>query len=508
MKLHPIVLVPCHRSHFDYLILSYLFHANYLSPPHIAAGINLSFWPLGSLFRGAGAYFIRRTFEGDPLYRAVFRSYLAFLIREGYTQEFFIEGGRSRTGKILTPRLGMLSALVNAFVEGARRDLYFVPISLHYGRIVEEQAYTRELEGAKKERESLWGLFKARSVLRQKYGAVHVSFGDPISLKDALGENRERFRDDADDPSVQKEKARFVHKLGFHILRGVNAATIAGATSVSCTVLLSAPHAGMRYPEFVENARSLLRFLRQQRVSITPSLQRNADDFMESLAFLENAGLLQRMADDVVRIPEEKRLTADFYKNNTIHFFLLPALLIRSLLAGRRGDALQAEVIWWLHFFRWEFPLPERQTIGDELHRLLDYFRTEGALAGEEVRLEHPLVRSMSGILDNFCEAYWAAARTVLQMDDTPRSQAELIDAMRQRLAAAIALGAARKPEAGSAVTFGNALSLFAEMGFVQRVAGANGKERLLARGPHFADLAEVEKRLARRLRGWDGPEG
>jgi glycerol-3-phosphate O-acyltransferase len=99
MKQHPVVLVPCHRSHFDYLILSYLFHANYLSPPHIAAGDNLSFWPLGPLFRGAGAYFIRRSFEGNELYKAVFRNYLAFLIREGYTQEFFIEGGRSRTGK-------------------------------------------------------------------------------------------------------------------------------------------------------------------------------------------------------------------------------------------------------------------------------------------------------------------------------------------------------------------------------------------------------------------------
>ena len=135
------MLVPCHRSHFDYLILSYLFHANYLSPPHIAAGINLSFWPLGPLFRGAGAYFIRRTLRGQRLYKMVFRNYLTFLIREGYTQEFFIEGGRSRTGKILTPKLGMLSAIVNAFIDGVRRDLYLVPVSIHYGRIVEEEAY-------------------------------------------------------------------------------------------------------------------------------------------------------------------------------------------------------------------------------------------------------------------------------------------------------------------------------------------------------------------------------
>src|SRR5262245_50351548 len=186
MKPHPVVLLPCHRSPFDSLILSSLFHINHLSPPHIAAGINLSFWPMGPLFGGAGAYFIRRSFGDDGVYKAVFRSYLRFLIREGYTQEFFIEGGRSRTGKILTPKLGMLSAIVDAFIDGARRDLYLVPVSIHYGRVVEEQAYSRELGGGEKEKESLSALLRARSVLRQTYGTVSVSFADPISLSEAL----------------------------------------------------------------------------------------------------------------------------------------------------------------------------------------------------------------------------------------------------------------------------------------------------------------------------------
>src|SRR5207247_1503948 len=117
-------------------------------------------------FRGAGAFFIRRTFEDNDLYKMVFRKYLTFLIREGYTQEFFIEGGRTRTGKILTPKLGMLSAILNAFVQGVRRDLYFVPISIHYGRIPEEEAYKREVAGEEKERESLWALLRARGVPR------------------------------------------------------------------------------------------------------------------------------------------------------------------------------------------------------------------------------------------------------------------------------------------------------------------------------------------------------
>src|ERR1051326_2955822 len=164
VKQHPIVLVPCHRSHFDYLILTYIFREHYLSPPHIAAGINMAFFPMASLFRGAGAYFIRRQFDDNPLYKAVFRTYLEYLIREGYTQEFFIEGGRSRTGKILTPKLGMLSAIVNSFLHGVRRDLHFVPVSISYERLVEEEAYKRELLGAEKQKENLLTLLRARSV--------------------------------------------------------------------------------------------------------------------------------------------------------------------------------------------------------------------------------------------------------------------------------------------------------------------------------------------------------
>ena len=119
---HPVVLVPCHRSHFDYLIITYLCHLYFVSPPHIFAGINMAFWPMAPLLRASGAFFVRRSFADNPLYKLVFRQYLMFLIREGYTQEFFIEGGRSRTGKIMTPKLGMLAAIVGRVAFGQLAD--------------------------------------------------------------------------------------------------------------------------------------------------------------------------------------------------------------------------------------------------------------------------------------------------------------------------------------------------------------------------------------------------
>ncbi|MBI4514860.1 MAG: 1-acyl-sn-glycerol-3-phosphate acyltransferase [Deltaproteobacteria bacterium] len=501
VKEHPVVLVPCHRSHFDYLILSYLFHANYLSPPHIAAGINMAFWPFGALFRGAGAYFIRRSFEGNPLYKAVFRSYLAYLIRDGYTQEFFIEGGRSRTGKILTPKLGMLSAIVNAFVAGVRRDLYLVPVSIHYGRIVEEEAYKRELVGAEKEQESLSALIKARAVLRQKYGTVNVTFAPPISLNELLGPRKEQWHAGTGQAAVEEEKRRFIQKLGFRLLREVNRVEVAGATSVSATVLLSAPQAAMRRPEFVAGAHALTGLLRHLGVRLTASLERNLqNDFKESIAFMESGGLVQRLPGErggVIHVPAEKRMNLDFYKNNSIHFFLLPALLVHSLASGRRAAAVKDEVSWWLDLFRWEFPLPEREAMTEELGRLLEYLRAQGALASadaEAVRTDHVLVCNLLGILENFREAYWMAATTISEMADKPVSRKAMVQAMRKRFETGTLLGEVRKIEGNSIVTLGNALSRYAELGLVTTTG--SGKEQSVQRGPNFSRVPQLIERM------------
>jgi glycerol-3-phosphate O-acyltransferase len=498
MKQHPVVLVPCHRSHFDYVILSYIFHLNYMSPPHIAAGINLSFWPLGPLFRGAGAYFIRRSFDDNELYKAVFRSYLRFLIREGYTQEFFIEGGRSRTGKILTPKLGMLAAIVDAFAQGVRRDLFLVPVSIHYGRVVEEDSYQRELGGGEKEPESLAGLVRARRVLSRRHGTVYLTFAEPISLRAALGDRLELFRNQHDGAAVEG-KRRFVQKLGFRLLREVNDVAIAGATSVSATVLLALPYRACRLPDFVTRALALTRYLHARGIRATASLERNEEgEFRENLAFLENGGLVQRLASEgrsVVYVPPEKRLALDFYKNNTIHFFLVPALVLDALARGLRGDALRDDVLWWLDLFRWEFPLPERDGLSYEIERVCGYLIAAGALADDTLDLQHPFVLPVRAILDNFREAYWIAAQVLLERCDSAMAQKAVIEAMQKRYRTGLLLGEVRKPEGNSSVTLGNALNRFAEMECVQLRSG-KGRERSVAPGAKFEQLPAIAERV------------
>ena len=497
VKEHPVVLVPCHRSHFDYLILSYIFHTNYLSPPHIAAGSNLNFWPMGPLFRGAGAFFIRRSFEDNELYKMVFRKYLTFLIREGYTQEFFIEGGRTRTGKILTPKLGMLSAIITAFVSGVRRDLYLVPISIHYGRIPEEEAYRREVAGEEKEPESLGALLRARTILTRRFGTVYVSFADPISLNAALGPARERFQTGLGDPPVEEDKRRFIQRLGFRLLREVNQAAVAGATAVSATALLGAPRPACRMTDFLSAAHALVALLRAGGVRLTASLDRNErSDFRESLRWLETGGLVERLVDGggvVLHVPAGKRFNLDFYKNNIIHFFLVPSLVTRALLAEVPFSALRAHVGWWLDLYRWEFPLPEREAVAAEIARALDYYRECGAMVGDAAVPDHPVIRATAGILENFREAYLIAARTIAGQEEWPIQQDALMQKTRRQFATALLLQEVHKPEGSSIVTFGNALSRLAELGHVTLVRkGRGGRERWVERGAAFDGLAEL----------------
>ena len=497
VKEHPVVLVPCHRSHFDYLILTYIFHLNYLSPPHIAAGDNLNFWPMGPLFRGAGAFFIRRKFEDNELYKMVFRKYLTFLIREGYTQEFFIEGGRTRTGKILTPKLGMLSAIVNAFLQGVRRDLYLVPISVHYGRIPEEEAYRREVSGEEKEKESFGALLRARSVLKRRYGTAYVSFADPISLNGLLAGVRERFQVGVGDPPVEEEKRRLIQRLGFRLLREVNQATVAGATALSATALLGAQQDACRMTDFLASVHALVALLRASGTRLTSSLERNEkSDFRESLRWLEGGGLVERLTDGgrpVLHVPTGKRFNLDFYKNNTIHFFLVPSLLTRALLAEVPFSALRAHIGWWLDLYRWEFPLPERDALAAEIARWLEYYRDTGAMLGDAAALDHPIIRATTGILENFREAYLVAARTVAAQEEWPIAQASLTQRMRRQFATSLLLGEVHKPEGNSMVTFGNALSRLAELGHVTTVRGGRGgRERWVDRGPAFERLPDL----------------
>src|SRR3990167_9440634 len=191
---HEVIYVPCHRSHIDYLLLSYLLFRNGLTPPHIAAGINLNMPLIGGLLRRGGAFFMRRTFKGNPLYSAVFNEYLYTLFSKSFPVEYFVEGGRSRTGRMPQPKTGMLAITLRSFLRSHRLPVVFVPVYVGYERVLEGRTYLGELRGASKKKESIFDLFRVVGALKQRFGQVWVNFGEPIKLAEFLDQEQPGWR--------------------------------------------------------------------------------------------------------------------------------------------------------------------------------------------------------------------------------------------------------------------------------------------------------------------------
>src|SRR5690606_1626426 len=196
---------PCHRSHMDYLLLSYLLYERGIVPPHIAAGINLNLPVVGTILRKGGAFFMRRSFRGNPLYSAVFTEYVAQLVSGGYSLEYFIEGGRSRTGRLLQPKGGMITMTVRAYLRQPIRPVLFQPVYIGYEKLMEGNSYLDELSGKPKEKESIWSLlWSIPKVLRSNYGQVVVNFGEPSRLGEVLAEREAEW----DDHPLQDDEKR------------------------------------------------------------------------------------------------------------------------------------------------------------------------------------------------------------------------------------------------------------------------------------------------------------
>src|SRR5579862_7408594 len=221
-----IVYVPCHRSHMDYLLLSYVIYRHGYAIPHIAAGINLNLPLVGRLLRKGGAFFIRRSFRGNSLYTVVFMQYLAAMMARGHSIEYFIEGGRSRTGRLLAPMTGMLAMTVRSYLREPHRPVVFLPVYFGYERILEGNTYIDELLGKPKQKESIGRLLRGIGwVFRQRLGRVYVSLGEPIHLDTMLYDYAPGWRTTSfDDQNRPPWVSALVDELAQRIMRSINAA--------------------------------------------------------------------------------------------------------------------------------------------------------------------------------------------------------------------------------------------------------------------------------------------
>ncbi len=415
-----VVYVPCHKSHFDYLILSYTLFQNWMSVPVIAAGINLSFFPLGTIFRKGGAFFMKRSFKDNPIYAHTFAAYVRTILQERIPLEFFIEGTRSRSGKLMLPKKGLLSMIIQGWESGVTRDVIFVPVYVGYDTVVEESSYISEMTGAPKEKESLWQLIKAGNVLKNRYGKVYVRFAQPISMNDFMRGRQPYSRMD----SNQKEK--LYDTVAQEIISSIYQQTVVTPFSLLSCVLTSYDSAIEEHVlrEGFHIFRDYLSFL---GCNMSSSLSDEQKAFDEAYSLLKTKHLVSIDEADgeedasLLNTEGEKRIHLEYYKNIILNFFV-PASLISSVIIkypdGLDEKSFQAQVKNLADLLESEFIL-DMESFQKAIRFLLDkevIIRKKSLYA---INPEKKYIALMfDGLLENYIESYLCVAKFVLKTRD------------------------------------------------------------------------------------------
>ncbi len=376
---HEVVYVPCHRSHADYLLLSYQLHHSGVVPPHIAAGVNLNLPVLGPALRRGGAFFMRRSFKGNPLYSTVFKEYLAQLLDRGVPLEYFIEGGRSRTGRLLAPRSGMLSMTVRAFLRSPHRPVIFQPVYIGYEKLMEGKSYVGELSGKPKQRESWLSLLRGLGVLRQRYGHVALSFGEPVHLTPLLNAASETWRSEAHDPEVKPEWLNgMIDHLAERIQENVNRSADVNPINLLALALLSTPKHAMTQVDLVAQLA-----LTKALLSGIPYSERITITALEPQAIIEygeKMECIRRVAHplgDVLVADGEPGVLLSYFRNNVLHLTATAAWIACCFLNNQRmarGSIVRLGRLVY-PFIQSELFLPwTEEEFGERIQRTIDFF--------------------------------------------------------------------------------------------------------------------------------------
>lgn len=358
-----IVYVPCHRSHIDYLLLSYVIYRRGYAAPYVAAGINLNLPVIGWLLRKGGAFFIRRSFQGSSLYPIVFMKYVDVMMNRGHAMEFFIEGGRSRTGRLLQPRTGMLGMTIRSFLRDARRPVAYVPAYFGYERLLEGESYIDELSGRPKKKETIGGLLRVLPQLRRRLGRVYISFGEPVLLDAALDQLKPDWRSDVKDESARPAWfGEAVDTVANEIMRRINSAAAVTPINLLSVALLATPRQAMLECDLEKQLQLYIDLLRNFPYS--PDVSVAAEDGASIIRRGEQMEMLERRKHplgDILRMVEQNAVLATYYRNNVLHLFALPSLVACAFLnnSTMRHEDVQ-RLVWRVYpyiraelFLRW-----------------------------------------------------------------------------------------------------------------------------------------------------------
>ncbi|MEX1037987.1 MAG: 1-acyl-sn-glycerol-3-phosphate acyltransferase [Acidimicrobiia bacterium] len=311
---NPIVFLPSHRSNLDRLSLQFMLWENDLPPNHTAGGINLNFFPIGPLLRRTGVFFIRRSFRDNPLYKAVLQHYLDYLIEKRFSLEWYLEGGRSRSGRLLPPRLGLLNYVVDAQRRGKADDIVLIPVSIAYDQIQDVPDYAREAQGKSKEKESIGWLVRSVRSMRRRYGDIHIRFGEPLSTGSWKGDT------ESDEPSID------VQKLGFEVMYRISQVTPVTPTAVLSVALLAERGKAQTADHLAGHCRALQLFLEARSIPTTEPLvfgdPGRVAQILDRLAEHDNVSSHEALERRVFWCDDEQMIRISYYRNMIVHYFL------------------------------------------------------------------------------------------------------------------------------------------------------------------------------------------
>jgi glycerol-3-phosphate O-acyltransferase len=495
---YPLVFLPSHKSNLDHLVLQYVLHENGHPPNHTAGGINMNFFPIGPLVRRSGVFFIRRTFKDNPVYKFVLQQYIDYLIEKRFSLEWYLEGGRSRSGKLLPPRFGLFANVVDAYRRGKSEDVYLIPVSIAYEQIQDVGEYVAEQRGADKERESFrWFLGMVRR-LRQDFGEIHIRFGEPLSLSRALGPSTPAAESNPDERNLE------VQKVAFEVAVRINKATPITPTSLLTLALLGHGDRAFSVPELLRALQNLVTYVRRRRLPITDELDLDTPEGVQrTLDALVGSGVVSTFSeglDVVYAIAPEQHLTAAYYRNSIIHFFVNASIAELALLRATDVPPERAQQEFWDEALRlrdllkFEFFFADKEAFRREIRDELAAHDLgwEAALTGGSEAI-HALLRrckpfSAHRVLRPFLEAYRVVGDALERRDPSqPVDQASF-------LTTCLALGKQyrlqhriHRTESVSKVLFGTALRLAANRDLLD---------------PAVPELAERRRAFAAEIRG------
>jgi glycerol-3-phosphate O-acyltransferase len=487
----PLILVPCHKSHIDYLILDYILYHHNMPVPHIAAGKNLSFWPMGPLFRSGGAFFLRRSFRGAVLYSKVFAEYIHRLLEEGYNIEQFIEGGRSRTGKLLMPKLGLLSILINAYKNGACNDMVIVPIYVGYDRIIEEKSYLHELEGGQKEQENLLQVIRARKFLKQRYGKIYIQFHDPISMNQLLSRYGQPLAQ-----MKSKEQNALIRNLGYRIINAINRVTVVTPHGLVASAILNFTKDKFSFDELCFVTETYIKYLSAQNAKLADTLssdrvrafERVVDSYSQR-KFIEpiSKNKEDKVTDRKYLINANQRLNLEYYKNNCIAFFIPAAYTAMAILEKDTfrfsASDLHDGYAFWQGFFKYEFAYDVDNQPEFHVRKSIKAFIDDGIVLPHQTLPDTYDVtpsglrklKLFSFFLKTYFESYWIVLNYFMR---NPHSSAKSKDRLKKITARGNRMYKRKeveRKEALSKVSYQNAVDLFSYSG----IKGADDIEKI-----------------------------